>query len=56
MFFIRPFARLAGGPSEPTQYTVTSIVKVGNTITLTVSGGTTVSVNNTTHSVYIMES
>ena len=41
---------------DVTQYTVTSIVKVGNTITLTVSGGTTVSVNNTTHSVYIMES
>lgn len=38
------------------QYTVTSIVKVGNTITLTVSDRTTVSVNNTTHSVYIMES
>lgn len=38
------------------QYTVTSIVKVGNTITLTVSGGTTVTVNTTQSAVYIMES
>ena len=41
---------------DVTQYTVTNIAKAGSTITLTLSGGTTVSVNNTTHAVYIMES
>lgn len=41
---------------DVTQYTVTNIAKAGTTITLTLTGGTTVTVNNTTHSVYIMES
>lgn len=42
---------------DVTQYNnVTGITKIGSTITLTISGGTTVSVDTTTKAVYIMES
>lgn len=38
------------------QYNVTSIVKAGTTITLTLTGGTTVMVDSRAKAVYIMES